>query len=400
MRTTISILLLSTLLLGACSNRTQEQISIASGELDVHFIAQRDTFNLVAVSAAIVKESTVVWAGTYGLRNTETDEATKPSTLFHQGSLSKTVTLAAFLHLWDSKGFGLDENINAYLPFTVANPNHKSDPISFRMLLTHTSSLNDVNVSERNNKMAALYGNSDSPAELGATLRSILDKDGELFDTSNFLPGKPGTEYAYSNVAYSLLGYLIERISGIAFTEYCNQRIFEPLQMNTSTYLLSKTDTSNFAFQYYSSPDDPENLTRIQPYTWPGYMDGSLRTSALEYSNFLIMLINRGDFKGNEILSEKVVDTMLAIQDLPGSQSARMFQPDGRALVWNRVTVGDHTIYHFNGFGGGFFTEAYFDPSAEIAGLFFTTGGFSSFEELVRFTEGTVLKMIDCSGGL
>jgi len=400
MRGKIKIFVLSVLIFAACSDGQQERTKTIHSELNAYFNAQIDTFNLVAISAAIVKENKLVWADAYGFKNIETKETVESNTLFHQGSISKTITLAAFLHLWDKEKFKLDEDINTYLPFEVRNPNHKSDLITFQMLLTHTSSFNDVNVSQRNNKMAMLYSHNDTPDELETTLRNILKEDGEYFDMENFLSGKPGSEYTYSNVAYSLIGYLVEHISGIPFTDYCKKYIFEPLQMSNSTFLLSETDTTNFAYQYYGLPANPDSLVKIQPFTWPGYMDGSLRTTALEYSNFLIMLINRGRFNGIQVLSEKVVDTMLAIQDLPGKQSTRMFQPAGRAMIWNRVIVGNRTIYHFNGFGGGFFTEAYFDPESNIAGLFFTTGGFSSFEKLGRFTEETVTQMIKCTDGL
>jgi len=393
-------LCVSLLIYFSCTDDKQKQNRLISEDLDNFFNSQIDTFNLSAISAAIVKENDVMWVGAYGLKNIETKEKVNSNTLFHQGSISKTITLAAFLHFWEKEKFNLDDDINSYLPFEIRNPYHNSASITFKMLLTHTSSFNDVNVSQKNNKLYRLYSNSDTPDALESTLRNILAENGEYFEKENFLNGKPGTEYTYSNVAYSLIGYLAEHISGIPFTDYCRQHIFKPLQMNKTTFLLSETDTANFAYQYYSEHTDPEAKIKIKPYTWPGYMDGSLRTTALEYSNFLIMLINRGRFKGIQVLPEIVIDTMLATYDLPGKQSTRMFQPAGRALIWNRVNAGEHIIYHFNGFGGGFFTEAYFDPKTKIAGLFFTTGGFSSFEILGHFTESMVTKMIECTDGL
>jgi len=392
----ILLIVLNLLPLG-CINNSQAQNEKIRNELDAFFTAQRDTYNLVAISSVIVKGNKVVWSGAYGFKNLETKEIVDPNTLFHQGSISKTVTLAAFLHLWEQEKFKLDEDINKYLPFEVRNPNHRTAPITFKMLLTHTSSFNDVNVSQRNNKMAMLYSNHDTTDALETTLINILTEEGEYFDKENFLKGKPGTEYTYSNVAYSLLGYLVEHISGMSFTNYCRMYIFEPLQMNKTTFLLSEADTTNFAYQYYYNRENPSKMIKIQPFTWPGYMDGSLRTTAMEYANFLIMLINRGRFEDKRVLSENVIDTMLAVQTLPGKQSTRMFQPVGRALIWNKVKVKDDIIYHFNGFGGGFFTEAYFNPEAKFAGLVFTTGSFPSFELLGRFNEEVVTKMIECS---
>jgi len=376
----------------ACNQTGQSRID---SDLNAYFKEQMETYHLSALSAAMIKENKIIWTDAFGLTNLESGQPVDTNTLFHQGSISKTITLAAFLHLREKKKINLDDDINRYLPFEVRNPYHESEPITFSMLLTHTSGLNDVNVSQKNNKLASLYGNRDMTDLLESTLKNLLTEEGAYFDRDLFLKNKPGAAYAYSNLAFSLLGYLVDHISKVSFSEYCRHHIFRPLEMHRSTFLLSETDTSNFAYQYYSHPENPVNKFKIQPYSWPGYMDGSLRTSAREYANFLIMLINGGMFRGKRVLSEKTVETIFTIRDLPGKQSARMFQPAGRALIWNRVKDGNLDFYHFNGFGGGFFTEAYISPETQIAGVIFTTGGFNSFDDLGRFTEETVAKMIE-----
>ena len=87
-------------------------------------------------------------------------------------------------------------------------------------------------------------------------------------------------------------------------------------------------------------------------------MDGSLRTSILEYSNFLIMLINKGKFDGVQVLSENTIETMLKLQDLPGEQRSRLFKAAGRAILWNKQEIKGFEVYTFDGFGSGFFTQA------------------------------------------
>ncbi len=57
-------------------------------------------------------------------------------------SISKTITATAVMQLWEQGLFELDDDVNDYLPFNVRNPNHPDVPITFRMLLTHTSSIN------------------------------------------------------------------------------------------------------------------------------------------------------------------------------------------------------------------------------------------------------------------
>ena len=331
------------------------------------------------MSSAIIIKDKVVWTNGYGYEDLESKTLVETNTLFHQGSVTKTITVAAFLHLWENSNFNLDEDINNYLPFELRNPNHKTSPITFRMLLTHTSSISDVNISQMNNKMGSLNTNIDAPKKLESILKSFLVEGGSYYYKENYFTGQPGSEYAYSNVAFSLLGLLIEQIFGQSFIDYTREYIFNPLLMNNTAFLLSETDINNFAFQYIIDREDAKNLLKVEPFTWAGYMDGSLRTSAKEYSNFLIMLLNNGVFNDVQVLSKETINVMLELQDLPGKQSARTFKPLGRALLWNFVEDENIKFYHFNGYGSGFFTEVFFSPENKIAGLFFVTGQYSSF---------------------
>lgn len=368
-------------------------------ELDAFLKSQLENYKLVALSAGIVKDKSFIWSGAYGYKNIDTKELISPNTLSHQGSISKTITLAAFLHLCEKKQIDLNESINKYLPLRIEHPKYPRTDITFYMLLTHTASLNDVNISKRQNKMAVFNGFTDMPDKLGELIKSVLCKDGEFYSEDFYYEDKPGTNYSYSNIGYSLIGYLIEQISGETFTEYCRKNIFKPLKMEKSTFLLSKTDTLDFAYQYSYDEREPEKLIKIRPYTWAGYMDGSLRTNTTEYANFLIMLINRGKFDGKQVLAESSLEKMLEIQQLPGKQQARMFQPVGRALLWNKVIVSIDSknieIYHFNGFGSGFFTEVFFSPDAKIGGMFYITGQFKSFPLMGQAVKENIMKMLD-----
>jgi len=95
------------------------------------------------LSACIVKEGQIRWTGTYGMANIEQNIPVDTSTLFMLASVSKTVTVTAFMQLWEEGSFGLDEDINQYLPFEVRHPVDSLAPITFRMLCTHTSSIRD-----------------------------------------------------------------------------------------------------------------------------------------------------------------------------------------------------------------------------------------------------------------
>src|SRR5690349_3250215 len=159
------------------------------------------------VSAAIVKHGAVACTAVAGDARIETGEPVAPDTIFAWASVSKTVTATAAMILHDEGRFELDDDINGYLPFPVANPNCPGTPITFRQLLTHTSSiLDNLDIYD------ASYTIGDSPIALGDFVRGYVTPGGGYYDHDwNFADECPGTIDDYSNVAIGLLGYLVEQ---------------------------------------------------------------------------------------------------------------------------------------------------------------------------------------------
>jgi CubicO group peptidase (beta-lactamase class C family) len=376
----------------------QESAKAVIDELDSFFSELMESTQLVGLSAGIVKNGKIAWSNGFGFADLEEKRPVTPDTLFHQGSVSKTITVAVFMHLWERSDFSLDDDINDYLPFAVRNPRFPDKPISFRMLLTHTSSIADVAPGE--NKLSVLNEERDSEVPLEKVLRGFLIPGGEYYSEGNYSESAPGEKYQYSNISFSLIGYIVERLSGKAFDAYCRETIFDPLEMKKTTWKLSEVRPEDFAYQYSLDRSTPGKKVKVQPYTWPGYMDGSLRTNVVEYANFLIMLMNRGEFEGKQILEPETIDIMLTLQEMGDNPPGRMFEHIGRALLWNKVRVGDYEIFHFNGFGSGFFTEVYFDPEKKTGGMFFITGEFTSFPVMGESIQEIVESLLDASDKL
>ena len=134
------------------------------------------------------------------------------------------------MQLWEADLFELDDNINDYLDdFQVHIPYHYNDTITFRMLLTHTSSIDD-NWTVLNN---VTFWGGDSPIPLDSFLINYFTPGGIYYNTAlNFVSAAPGTVYHYSNVGVTLAAYLVETISNIPFEQYCQDSLFSPLGMN------------------------------------------------------------------------------------------------------------------------------------------------------------------------
>ena len=95
-----------------------------------------------SLSACIINGDEVTWSNEYGFYDLENKKSATENTIYNMGSISKTITGTALMQLWEQGLFDLDEDVNNYLPFSLRNSNFPDDPITFRMLLTHSSSLN------------------------------------------------------------------------------------------------------------------------------------------------------------------------------------------------------------------------------------------------------------------
>lgn len=137
-------------------------------------------------------------------------------TLFKQASVSKTMTWTAVMQLVEAGKIDLDKDINAYLDFRI--PPYDGEPVTMRNLMTHTAGFDEVQ------RGLNSYELKDIPSLGTAMKRQVPPR---IY--------APGTTPAYSNYGTALAGYIVERVSGMPFDDYVEQRIFGPVGMTRST---------------------------------------------------------------------------------------------------------------------------------------------------------------------
>ena len=141
----------------------------------INFIESVMQTNLVpGVSVSIVKDQHIVWEKYFGYADVDDEVLVDEETMFILSSVSKTITATALMQLWEQGFFGLDDNINSYLPFEVIHPDHPFLEISFKMLLSHTSGIKD-------NWSVMNYYDGDSELELGYYLEEYLTPGGQFY---------------------------------------------------------------------------------------------------------------------------------------------------------------------------------------------------------------------------
>ena len=115
----------------------------AGPDLDSLIQAEMAANPIPGLAACVVRGSELAWHGEYGFARLEDSVPVVDSTVFDVASVSKTATATALMQLCERGVFGLDDDINASLPFPVRHPSYPSTPVTFRMLLTHTSGIAD-----------------------------------------------------------------------------------------------------------------------------------------------------------------------------------------------------------------------------------------------------------------
>jgi CubicO group peptidase (beta-lactamase class C family) len=333
--------------------------------LDSFIIRYMDTNNIAGLSACIVKFDEIMWAQGYGWANIAQSRPVADSTIFMLASISKTVTGSALMQLYEDGLFDLDQNVHDYLPFDVVNPNFPDSIITGRMLLSHVSSLRDNWA-----VLMPLYVQGDSPIPLGEFLEDYLVPGGRYYDPiENFNIWPPAQGFDYCNVAVTLAGYLVEAITGTPFDQHCEEQIFQPLQMDETSWFLAGLDTNNLAMPYFWNGN---SYVPYGFYGYPDYPDGQLRTSASQLARFLTAFMQYGALDTVRILDSATVALMTTIQypELDPTQG----------LIWYYVSLGGRQLCGHNGGDAGVSTEMYYCPDENTAVVVLTNGEAWLFE--------------------
>jgi len=267
--------------------------------------------HMPSLSTCIIKNSEVVWSRGYGLYDIEHNKAASDDTIYAVASISKTVTATALMQLYDQGLFDLDDDINDYLNFSIRNPNYPGDPISFRMLLSHRSSL-----AEDPWQLHKEYP-GDCPIPFYPFLKEYLTPGGSEYSPEVWADCHPGEEFHYANMGYAIIGHLVERITGQPFDQYCKDHIFLPLNMSNASFRFADIDKERLAIPYIYC------FWGYEPYMHAGdvdYPSGCLRTSVMELSHFLVAHLNGGVYNGVRILEEDTIELMHTAQYPDGSQ--------------------------------------------------------------------------------
>ncbi len=289
--------------------------------LDGLMPAALNTAEVPGAVVVVVKDGRVLFEKGYGFADYARRTPVDPKrTLFRPGSTSKLFTWTAVMQLVEAGKLDLDADVNRYLDFSI--PLYRGVPVTLRELMTHRAGFSETA------RDLLTYGKAPPP--LGEVLKRYVPP---RILTPDEGPG-------YSNYGASLAGYIVQRVSGLPFETYVQQRIFAPLDMASST------------FQQPLPPELAEHMSRGYE-TWdepgPGFeiVDmppaGSLSSTGEDMAHFMIAHLQEGRYGESRILSPHTAQIMYttlwkAFPDL-----------DGNALGFYQQNINGHRVIAHGG---------------------------------------------------
>jgi CubicO group peptidase (beta-lactamase class C family) len=257
--------------------------------LDGYFPYALHTGDIAGAVVAVVKNGEVLFERGYGYADYDKRKPVDPKlTLFRWGSVSKLFTWTAVMQLVEQGKLDLDADVNQYLDFKI--PPREGKPVTLRNIMTHTGGFE-----ERLKGLIGVEENGVVP----------LDQFVKQWVPARIFP--PGETPAYSNTATAIAGYIVQRVSGVPFDDYIEKNLFEPLQMQNSTFRQPLPDRfkPNMSNGYRVASMPPHGFEIVGPAP-----AGSLSASGDDMTHFMIAHLQKGRYGSSQILKEETAEKM------------------------------------------------------------------------------------------
>ena len=271
-----------------------------------------DDGEIAGVVAAVSRDGKPVYFESLGKLNLESGQPMQADALFRIYSMTREVTSAAVLKLYEEGKFQLGDPIKMYLPefenqrvlldsssTDITQTKARTGDITVANLLTHTSGLGS--------RSSALYRESNV-RDKNFTLDQMVSNAARvpLFQD-------PGTQFLYG-IHATILGKLVEVWSGQLFQDYLQENILDPLEMNSTMFWADGVDASRLA-ELYRPINGELRPYKIESVPWtsrPALIEGGvgLLSSVPDFLNFSQMVLDRGQFKGRTVLKEETAALM------------------------------------------------------------------------------------------
>jgi CubicO group peptidase (beta-lactamase class C family) len=291
-----------------------------------------------SATVALVQGQEIIWTGAAGYSNIWAKTEAVPETVYLIGSTFKTMSMYALLGLMEQGKFRLDDPVYDYLDDFKIQGDDPRNPVTFRHLLTHTSGL------------PADFG---SHAVWGPTVPPPLE---DYLRKSLRLKQPPMTGTVYSNTAYTLVGYLVEKLSGVRYKRYIQRNIFDPLGMTDTAFEPKPHMEERLSIPYVFGSKTGRHVpaVRTKANVWPA---GIVYGTVLDQAKWLVANLNHGVYEGHRLINEETFQQVMTRQydQFTGPISAGWLnETTGFGLTWWMSEREGETLFAHSGSVSGY----------------------------------------------
>jgi CubicO group peptidase (beta-lactamase class C family) len=329
------------------------------------------------LSLVVIKDGEMVYNKSFGLADGPNRIPVTPDTIYHWGSMTKPTTATAIIQLQERGELSIDDPVTKYLPdFNVQYPSDGSEQITIRHLLNHSSGLGDPG-----DILEFVH-------EEGGPFPNQVELIQRLLVGNNKLKFEPGTNAAYTNLGYAVLGAVVETIAGLPHREYAIENIFRPLKMERTNYVYSE-EVSQLAAVGSQPNGDLTSvmlpLMNVDSKVWTRETDNGrmwfkhgnadftgaagVRSPTIDAARFAMAFLNSGELDGARILSPESVAMMFNEGHVKpkGGQTASLYKGVIHSLGWMIWPDGDRLrIMHPGSVPMGFSATMHLYPEERL----------------------------------
>jgi CubicO group peptidase (beta-lactamase class C family) len=235
----------------------------STAAIDRYLQAEMRRQNIPGMSLAVVKNGEPLYVKSYGVATLEHPVPATPRTVYQIGSIGKQFTAVAVMMLAGEHKLDLDDPLSKYLPEVPASWGR----VTLRLMLNHQAGIPQFTTPDR---------------QLLDLVHDYTDLELIQLASSQPLDFEPGTDVSYSDTGYVLLGFVINRVAGMFYGDFLQQRVFGPLGMRQTRIISDKDIVLNRASGYEKAESGAlYNQTYVSP-ALNRTADGSLYSSVLD----------------------------------------------------------------------------------------------------------------------
>jgi CubicO group peptidase (beta-lactamase class C family) len=304
------------------------------GNFDGYMAKLLQDWNTPGVGVGIVVKNNLVFAKGYGYRDYEKKLPVTPSTLFQIASNTKLFTSVAVGLLVEEGKLDWDKPLRQFVPIIQFYNEELNNTVTIRDMLSHRTGISRHDL---------------------IWYKSAFSRK-ELFERLIYLePSQPIRQgFLYNNMMYAASGYVIEYFTHQIWEQFVRERIFKPLEMNSTVFSIEEMTKQTDYFVPYNERRDTTMLYRIPYYEEQQGIGpaGSIISSINDMSKWLVALMNGGTYKGKQVIPSNVVRATLAPSiALPSTQLetrgyGELFNPVYGMGRWFASYRGHYLAYH------------------------------------------------------